>query len=181
MNIANFLKRMVVTILMSNKAIFFDRDGTLNVDVDFLHEVEKFKWVDGAIETIKFCNDNGYLAIVITNQSGVARGFYTEDDVNKIHQYMNDELAKINAHIDAFYYCPHHINGIVEKYKIDCDCRKPKTKMIEDACAKFNINRNQSFMIGDMKRDVECGENAGIRGILFEGNNLFDCLMKALR
>ena len=165
---------------MSNRAIFFDRDGTLNVDAGYLHEIDKFRWIDGAIDTIKFCNDNNYLAIVITNQSGVARGYFTEDDVNNLHKYMNDELAKAGAHIDAFYYCPHHVNAAVEAYRIDCECRKPKSKMIEDACKKFNIDKKQSLMIGDMLRDVECGENAGVRGILFEGNNIFDCLMNVL-
>ena len=165
---------------MSNRAIFFDRDGTLNVDAGYLHEIDKFRWIDGAIDTIKFCNDNNYLAIVITNQSGVARGYFTEDDVNNLHKYMNDELAKAGAHIDAFYYCPHHVNAAVEAYRIDCECRKPKSKMIEDACKKFNIDKKQSLMIGDMPRDVECGENAGVRGVLFEGNNIFDCLMNVL-
>ena len=95
---------MVVIILMSNKAVFFDRDGTLNVEVGYLYEFDKFKWIDGAIEAVKFCNDNNYLVIVITNQSGVARGFYTEDDIKKLHTQMNEELARYSAHIDDFYY-----------------------------------------------------------------------------
>ena len=168
---------MVVIILMSNKAVFFDRDGTLNVEVGYLYEFDKFKWIDGAIEAVKFCNDNNYLVIVITNQSGVARGFYTEDDIKKLHTQMNEELARYSAHIDDFYYCPHHPNGAVEKYRMDCDCRKPKSKMIEEACLKYNIDKTNSLMIGDSERDVQCAQNAGIRGILFEGGSLLQCLL----
>ncbi|MBR1728223.1 MAG: HAD family hydrolase [Selenomonadaceae bacterium] len=163
---------------MLNKAIFFDRDGTLNVDLDYLCDFEKFQWIDGAVEAIKFLNDNNYLVIVVTNQSGVARGFFTEDDVKIFHNQMNEELKKFDAHIDEFYYCPHHPQGVIVKYKIDCECRKPKSKMIEDACKKFNIDKSKSLMIGDKIRDVECGENAGVRSILFEGGNIFDLIKK---
>ncbi len=171
---------MVVIIPMSNKAIFFDRDGTLNVDKDYLYKFEDFEWINGAVEAIKFCNDNDYLVIVVTNQSGIARGYYTELDVQKLHVQMNEDLKKFNAHIDDFFYCPHHPNASVKKYRIDCECRKPKSKMINDACDKYLIDKNQSLMIGDKQRDVECGENAGIRGILFDGVNLLSTLKKFL-
>jgi D-glycero-D-manno-heptose 1,7-bisphosphate phosphatase len=164
-----------------NKAIFFDRDGTLNEDIGYLFEFEKFKWIDGAIDTIKFCNENNYLAIVITNQSGVARGFYTEADIRKLHERMNEDLKKYKARIDDFFYCPHHPNAVIEKYRIDCECRKPKSKMLEDACGKYNIDKSKSLMIGDSIRDVECAENAGIRGILFEGGNLFSTFRSIFR
>ena len=157
-----------------NKAIFFDRDGTLNEEIGYLYEFEKFKWIDGAIDAIKFCNDHDYLVIVITNQSGVARGYYTESDIKKLHQQINEDLKKFEAHIDDFFYCPHHPDAAVEKYRIDCECRKPKSKMLEDACKKYNIDKSKSLMIGDSLRDVECAENAGIKGILFEGGNLFN-------
>ena len=159
---------------MSNKAFFFDRDGTLNVEVGYLYEIDKFKWIDGAVEAIKFCNDNRYLVIVVTNQSGIARGFYSETEVQQLHQYMNEELAHFNAHIDAFYYCPHHPQGTVDKYRLDCDCRKPKPKMIEDACRDYNIDKTKSFMIGDALRDVECAKSAGLKSVLFTGGNLFE-------
>ena len=163
-----------------NKAVFFDRDGTLNVEVGYLYEFERFKWIDGAIEAVKFCNDNGYLAIVVTNQSGVARGYYTEEDVNKLHQKMNEELAKSGAHIDSFFYCPHHPEGVVEKYSIVCNCRKPKSGLVEEACRKYDIDKSKSLMIGDMPRDVECAENIGVRGILFTEGNLLSVLKNAL-
>ena len=163
-----------------NKAVFFDRDGTLNVEVGYLYEFEKFKWIDGAIEVVKYCNDNGYLTIIVTNQSGIARGYYTEADVKELHRRMNEELSKQGAHIDDFFYCPHHPEGIVDKYSIDCECRKPKSGLIEEACRKYDIDKSKSLMIGDKPRDVECGENAGVYSILFDGGNLLSVLKAAL-
>ena len=162
------------------RAIFFDRDGTLNEEVGYLYELEKFKWIDGAIDTIKFCNENDYLVIVVTNQSGVARGYYTEAEIDNLHNHMNEELKKFGAHIDDFFYCPHHPEGVIEKYSIECECRKPKSKMIEDACNKYDIDKNQSLMVGDKPRDVECGKNAGVTSILFEGGNLLTTIKSYL-
>ena len=121
-------------------AFFFDRDGVLNEEVGYLHEIEKFKWIDGAIDAIKFCNDQNFLTVVVTNQSGVARGFYSEDDVKKIHAFMQNELEKFDAHIDAFYYCPHHPEGNVTAYRKICDCRKPEPGLILRACRELDIN-----------------------------------------
>ncbi|MBR2179788.1 MAG: HAD family hydrolase [Selenomonadaceae bacterium] len=163
-----------------NKAIFFDRDGTLNVEVGYLHEFEKFKWIEGAIEAVKFCNDNDYLAIVVTNQSGVARGYYTEADIIELHQNMNEELKSHGAHIDDFFYCPHHTEGVVAEYSIDCECRKPKPGLVETACKKYDIDKSKSLMIGDKTRDVECAINAGVRGVLFNEDNLLSVLKRAL-
>ena len=111
---------------MSKPAIFFDRDGVLNVDVGYLYKIEDFQWIDGAIEAIKYFNDKDYYVFVITNQSGVARGYYREDDIHKLHQWMNEDLYKYSAHIDEFFYCPHHIKGVIPEYSFDCECRKPK-------------------------------------------------------
>ena len=163
-----------------NKAVFFDRDGTLNVEVGYLYEFEKFKWIDGAIDAVKYCNDNDYLAIVVTNQSGIARGYYTENDVIELHQKINEELNKAGAHIDDFFYCPHHPEGIVDNYSVDCECRKPKPGLIEEACRKYDIDKSKSLMIGDMPRDVECGENAGVSSFLFSGGSLLSVLKSAL-
>jgi len=158
-----------------NSAIFFDRDGVLNEEVGYLHEIEKFKWIDGAIDAIKFCNAQKLLAVVVTNQSGVARGFYTEDDVKKIHAFMQSELKKFGAHIDAFYYCPHHPEGNITAYKKVCDCRKPEPGLILRACRELEINPATSILIGDSERDIESGRRAGIgKWILFTGGNLFD-------
>ena len=158
-----------------NKAIFFDRDGVLNEEVGYLFEIEKFKWIDGAKETIKLCNEKNFLAVVVTNQSGVARNFYTEDDVKKIHDFMQEELKKIDARIDAFYYCPHHPEGVVEKYKKICDCRKQKPGMILQAAKDFDIDLKNSILFGDSQRDLDAAKNAGLKaGIFFGGGNLFD-------
>ena len=156
---------------MSKPAIFFDRDGVLNVDVGYLYKIEDFQWIDGAVETIKHFNDKGYYVFVITNQSGVARGYYKEEDVTKLHQWMNQELARYGAHIDEFFYCPHHIKGIVPEYSFDCECRKPKIGMIKEALEKYNRNLKESLLIGDKDSDIKCAENAGIKGIKYLGNS----------
>ena len=106
---------------MANKAVFFDRDGTLNVDVHYLHRPEDFIWIDGAKEAIKHVKDQGYLAILVTNQSGVARGFYPESDVVAVYNWMNQELAKIGTELDALYYCPHHPDGKIAVYRKVCE------------------------------------------------------------
>ena len=163
------------------KAIFFDRDGVLNVDVIDLHELEKFQWIDGAIDAIKLCNEQGYLVVVITNQSGIARGIFTEDDVKKIHAHMQSELEKNGAHIDAFYYCPHHPNGTVDGYAKVCECRKPKPGLILQACKEMDIAPAESVMIGDKQRDIDCGINAGVKKtLLFTGGNLYYVLKNFL-
>lgn len=164
---------------MSKPAIFFDRDGVLNVDVGYLCKIEDFKWIDGAIETIKYFNDKGYYVFVITNQSGVARGYYREDDIHKLHQWMNEDLYKYSAHIDEFFYCPHHIKGVIPEYSFDCECRKPKIGMIKQALEKYDINIEKSLLIGDKDSDIECAKNVGINSIKFNGEKLnFIELMK---
>ena len=161
---------------MSNKAVFFDRDGTLNVNTDYLYKKENFIWMPDAVEAIKYANDKGYLVIVVTNQSGVARGYYTEEDIKILHHWMNSELKKKGAHIDAFYYCPYHTAGTIPEYTKDSEDRKPKPGMVLKAMADFDIDPQSSIMIGDKPLDVECAENAGIKGILYDGSSLLDCL-----
>lgn len=162
------------------KAAFFDRDDTLNVDVHYLHRPEDFIWIDGAVEAIRYCNERGYLVIVITNQSGVARGYYEEKDIHTLHDWMNQELQKKGAHIDAFYYCPHHPEGNVPEYTKVCDCRKPNPKMLETACRDFAIDKTRSFMIGDKPLDVQCAENAGVQGIRFQGGSLLQLVQQVI-
>ncbi len=163
-----------------NKAVFFDRDGTLNEEVHYLHKIEDFKWIEGAIDAIKYCNDNGYLAIVITNQSGVARGYYPESDIMKLYNWMNDDLAKHGAHLDGIYYCPHHPTGKVKEYAIECDCRKPLPGMLFKAQKEHDIDLKGSYLIGDGARDVECAEAAGVKGIRYEGGNLCQALVEGI-
>ena len=164
---------------MPNKAIFFDRDGTLNVDVHYLHDPEQFVWVDGAIDAIRWANTYGYLVIVVTNQSGIARGYYDEAAVQRLHDWMNAELAKHGAHIDAFYYCPHHTEGIVPTYTKACACRKPAPGMLLRAIAEYDIDPAVSLLIGDGEHDVAAAAKAGVKGVLYPGGNLCDCVRAA--
>ncbi|MBO4402028.1 MAG: HAD family hydrolase [Selenomonadaceae bacterium] len=163
-----------------NRAVFFDRDGVLNIDTINLYKIEDWVWIDGAREAIKYCNDNGWLAIIITNQSGIARGLFTEADVDKLHNFVQAELKKVGAHLDGIYICPHHVEGTVEPYNIECDCRKPKPGLILRACEDFDIDPKQSYMIGDKQRDVDAGLNAGCKGYLFDGKNLLDAVKEML-
>jgi len=158
---------------MENRpAVFFDRDGVLNKDIGYLYKIEEFVWIEGAVEAIKACNQAGWLVFVITNQSGVARGYYTETDVQRLHEWMSFDLKKQNAHIDEFFYCPHYEYGQIRKYKKRCSCRKPKIGMINQAIEKYSIDIKKSILIGDKDSDIECAKKAGILGIKFAGGNL---------
>ena len=154
------------------KAVFFDRDGTLNVDIHYLHRPEDFQWIPGAQEAIRYVNDRGYLAILVTNQSGVARGYYPERDVVRVYDWMNEELAKAGAHLDALYYCPHHPEGSVAQYARACDCRKPKPGLVDRACRDFGIDRARSYFVGDTVSDMACARNACVRGVRYAGGSL---------
>lgn len=153
-------------------ALFLDRDGTLNVDTGYLYEVEKFEWIEGAIDCIRNFNARDYLVIVVTNQSGIARGYYTEDDMHKLHAFMSEELKAAGAHIDGWYHCPYHPDGTVEAYRKNSFDRKPKPGMLLQAMGEFPIIREQSFLIGDAQRDVEAARAAGVGGFLYQSGNL---------
>jgi D-glycero-D-manno-heptose 1,7-bisphosphate phosphatase len=161
-------------------AIFFDRDGVLNVDSDYLFEIDKFVWIDGAIEAVKAVNDAGYFAFVITNQSGVARGFYEETDVQILHDWMANQLAARGARIDSFEYCPFHPDGLVERYRRVSDRRKPQPGMITDLLKKFPVDASRSFVVGDRPSDIEAARAAGLPGYLFAGGNLRDFILPLL-
>lgn len=163
-----------------NKAIFFDRDGTLNVDVDYLHDPADFVWTEGAIDAVRWANTHGYLAIVVTNQSGVARGYFPENDVTRLHDWMNAELQKCGAHIDAFYYCPHHPAAKIPAYRQDCDCRKPAPGLLLRALREHDIDPAASLMIGDALRDISCAQQAGVRGVLYTGGDLCEAVRGAI-
>lgn len=152
------------------KAIFLDRDGTINKEVEYLYKPSEFSFIPGVIDAIKIFKELGYLVIVITNQSGVARGYYTEKDILVLHNYMNTELEKnISKDIkfDACYYCPHHPDGTIEKYSINCNCRKPNIGMIKQAIKEFKengieIDLSESYIVGDKEIDVETGKKIGL-------------------
>jgi len=157
-------------------AIFIDRDGTLNVDRNYVNSPERFEWIAGAPEAVKWLNDHGYLVIVITNQAGIAHGYYSEQEFRQFSDWINDCLAEHGAHIDAVYYCPHHPEHGNGDYKRICDCRKPGSGMIEAALGDWDIDPSRSLMIGDKDSDVQAAHAAGIRGELFDGGNLIDFL-----
>lgn len=144
-----------------NKAAFFDRDGTINVDVHYLHRPEDLKFIDGMPQFIKKWNDWGYKVIVVTNQAGIARGYYTEEDMRALHRYMNERLAEYGAHIDAFYFCPHHPD-----FTGPCHCRKPEPGMIEAAIREFDLDPAQCILFGDQPWDLEAAKRCQITGVL---------------
>ncbi|MGY4619550.1 D,D-heptose 1,7-bisphosphate phosphatase [Bradyrhizobium sp. USDA 4472] len=153
-------------------AVFFDRDGVLNHDSGYAYEADKLEWIDGAREAVKAVNDAGYFAFVITNQSGIARGYYEEQHVVALHRWMADQMAMIGAHVDAFEYCPDHPDGTIARYCRASDRRKPAPGMITDLVARFPVDMSRSLVIGDKASDLEAAEAAGIAGHLFEGGNL---------
>ncbi len=148
------------------KAIFLDRDGTINVEKNYLYKIEDLEFEVGAIEALKTFSKLGYLLIVVSNQSGIGRGYYTEEDFLNFSEKMNSILKKEGVKIEEFYFCPHHFEEGKGKYKIKCECRKPNNKLIEDAIKKYDIDRTQSFMIGDKISDVEAGIKSGLNSIL---------------
>lgn len=147
------------------KAIFLDRDGTINKYVGFLRGIDEFELLDGVSEALKIINKSGYLAIVVTNQPVIARGEVSLDELEEIHNKMETLLGEQGAFLDAIYYCPHHphkgFEGEREEYKIECQCRKPKAGMLREAADKYNIDLSQSWMVGDSENDIVAGHNAG--------------------
>lgn len=145
-------------------AAFLDRDGTLNHDDGYTHKSEEFRWIAGAKEAIKKLNDAGYLVFVVTNQAGIARGYYDAPAVEMLHQWMQAELAKEGAHIDDFRYCPHHPEGTVPELSIICECRKPSSGMLTSLIERWKPDMHRSFMLGDSEKDEQAGAAIGILG-----------------
>lgn len=158
------------------KAVFLDRDGTINKYVGFLRNIDEFELLDGAVEAIKKINASGYLAIVVTNQPVIARGEVSFEELERIHNKMETLLGKEGAYLDAIYFCPHHphkgYEGERPELKFDCNCRKPKPGMLLKAAQDFNIDLAQSWMIGDGENDIRAGQNAGCRTALI-GNETY--------
>ena len=144
---------------MATKAVFIDRDGTLNIDHGYIDTPEELQLYPGVPEGIQLLKENGFLIIVVTNQSGIGRGFFCHETVGKIHEKLRQDLSKKGANIDAIYYCPHHPDD-------DCDCRKPKTGMMEQAIHDFDIDITSSFIIGDRASDIQAGLAMGCSTLL---------------
>jgi D-glycero-D-manno-heptose 1,7-bisphosphate phosphatase len=155
-------------------AVFFDRDGVLNVDHGYVARREDFEWVEGAMAAVRSLNQAGFYVFIATNQSGIARGLYAVDDMHELHKFMIEDLARIGAHIDDIRFCPFHPEGSIAAFRRASDWRKPGPGMIVDLMQRWPINRERSVLIGDKEADVEAARAAGVRGLLFPGGNLED-------
>lgn len=153
-------------------ALFLDRDGVINVDKGYVSRVDDFEWIEGAAEAIAAFNARDWWVFVVTNQSGVAFGYYSEDEMHALHAWMNAELAKRGARIDRVYHCPYHVDGKVERYRRDSYDRKPRPGMLIRAMTDFPVIRERSFLIGDKATDLDAAKAAGVAGFLFPGGDL---------
>jgi D-glycero-D-manno-heptose 1,7-bisphosphate phosphatase len=143
-------------------AVFIDRDGTISEEVGYINHPSRFRVFPYTASAIRHLNENGWLAIVVTNQAGVARGYFSEDMIKTVHAGMSAELEREGARLDAIYYCAHHPSVGEPPYRFDCDCRKPKPGLISRAAIDLDIALNQSWMIGDRYSDIELARNAGL-------------------
>jgi D-glycero-D-manno-heptose 1,7-bisphosphate phosphatase len=155
-------------------AAFLDRDGVLNVDRGFVWKSSQFDWITGAREAIRYLNDVGYLTVVVTNQSGIARGYYSERDFRALHRWIDESLHEFGAHIDAIYFCPHLPDALIPTYRNDCTCRKPRPGMLLQAVRELNIDPRTSFLVGDRQSDCAAAKAAAIACHLFTGTDLLD-------
>lgn len=157
---------------VTRPAVFFDRDGVLNEDIGYPHRPDQIVWMENAKQAIKECNDRAAFAFVVSNQAGVARGYYDEAMVIALHTWMNRELAQAGAHIDEFEYCPHHEDAALPNYRRACRRRKPRPGMITDLLRRWPVDRNRSILVGDKASDLAAAESAGVKGVLFPGGDL---------
>ncbi|WP_144209009.1 D-glycero-beta-D-manno-heptose 1,7-bisphosphate 7-phosphatase [Shewanella donghaensis] len=145
-----------------NKAVFLDRDGVINIDKGYVHLVDDFEYVEGVFEACLTLKEMGYMIVVVTNQSGIARGMYSEDDFHHLTEWMDWNFADKGVELDGIYYCPHHAEKGLGDYKQDCDCRKPKPGMLNSAAEFLEIDMSQSIMVGDKADDMRAAKAAGI-------------------
>lgn len=149
-----------------DKAIFLDRDGTINEEMGYINHISRFKMFDFVPPAIRIFNEAGYKVLVTTNQSGLGRGYFDESLLKEIHNFLHKQVEMKKAKIDKIYYCPHHPTEAQGQYKVDCGCRKPKRGMIDLAQTEFNLNIPESYVIGDSYNDVKFGKNVGTKTIL---------------
>ena len=152
-----------MTVANGKRAVFLDRDGVINVDNGYVSQRDDFEFIDGVIDACKVLKEKGYLLVVITNQSGIARGYFSEEQFHTLTEWMDWSLADRGVDLDGIYYCPHHAEKGLGEYKIDCDCRKPKPGMLINAIADLDIDASQSILIGDKASDIQAGLAAGIK------------------
>ena len=161
-------------------AVFFDRDGVINADHGYVGDVSRFVFLPDAIAGVKAANDRGALAFLVTNQSGVARGYYTEQDVVRLHHHMAREMRRHGAHFDDVRICPHLPDGVVAAYRLVCPCRKPEPGMLLDLMQHWSVDRTRSVMIGDKESDIAAAQAAGLTGMLYRGGRLTDLVIASL-
>jgi D-glycero-D-manno-heptose 1,7-bisphosphate phosphatase len=149
-------------------AVFLDRDGTINEEVGYIYDAQDLRLIPGAADAIRRLNEAGIMAILVTNQSGPARGYYPESHIGTLHQRLNDLLLDEGALLDDLFYCPHLPDGTDPRYAIACNCRKPGTQMVDEAVAKHPVDLARSYVVGDKATDVELGHNAGCRTVLLQ-------------
>lgn len=147
------------------KAVFLDRDGTVNVEKNYLYRIEDFEYIDGAVEALHILEELGYLLIIITNQSGIARGYYTEKDFFRLNKWMISDLENKKIHVSKVYHCPHYLNGSIKKYVMQCNCRKPQTGLFWQAQKDFNLNMKLCYAVGDKIRDLLICNESDVQGI----------------
>ena len=165
------------------KIVLLDRDGVINqnkINNGYIGYEKDFFWQKGAKRTIKYLKNMDYKIFIITNQSGIARNYFKHKDVLILHKLINDKLKKINTKIDGFYFCPHHVDGVIKKYSIKCNCRKPETNLFLTIKKRFNIDYDKSFMIGDQKTDMMFAKKIKIKGLHFKGGCLYKFLRKKI-
>jgi D,D-heptose 1,7-bisphosphate phosphatase len=160
--------------------VFLDRDGTINRDDGYTHRPEDLVFLPHVPEAIRAMNDAGRLVIVISNQAGIARGYYGPEQVDLFHEAINAKLQPFGAHIDAFYYCPHHPEGVVPELTRNCNCRKPGTALFEQACSQWSVDLGRSVMVGDMESDMLAAQNYGLTGIRTTGRDMNELIKRIL-
>ncbi len=170
-------------------AIFLDRDGTINVDHGYIHEIDNFQFIEGAIEAMHELKKMGFALVMVTNQSGIARGIFSEDDFMQLTEWMDWSLADRDVDLDGIYFCPHHPEAVIEEYRQQCDCRKPQPGMLLSAQKELNIDMAASYMVGDKIDDMLAGKAAGVgrkvlvrsgKPVTAEGENAADWVINSL-
>jgi D-glycero-D-manno-heptose 1,7-bisphosphate phosphatase len=163
-----------------NRLALLDRDGVLNVSNiknGYIGYKKFFKWYPGAKRSIKYLKLNKYKVVVVTNQSGIARNYFSYLDVIRLHKHMQSDLKKYGTKIDKFYICPHHLDGVIKKYKKQCNCRKPKIGLFKKIKKNYRVDKINSFMIGDQFTDMQFAKRIGVKGFLFKKRNLYKFIL----
>lgn len=163
-----------------NKAVFLDRDGTINIDKGYVCRKDDFEYIQGVIPALIEIQKAGYLLIIVTNQSGIARGYFTEKEYYIFEDWMLSDLKNRGVNISKIYHCPHYENGSVLEYSIQCNCRKPKTELFWKAQKEFDINMERSFAIGDKQSDLTICSESGVKGILLNSNSIQNNMIEAV-